>query len=122
MKANELMIGDWVMPLKKKLKSIPGKVVTIDGGTGVCWIDSEDYSCLVPCSDVERIPITTEILEKNGLLDIAHSEYYVHYDKHDEEWYFIYSGSFAEMEVSITAVNELQHAIRLCGIDKEIVL
>lgn len=133
MKANELMIGDWVMPLKKKLKGIPGKVVTIDGGTGVCWIDSEDYSCLVPCSDVERIPLTTEILEKNfneslpgiNLMYDLKGPYMV--SNENGQWVFGLVKDDGENSaryplVKILFVHELQHALRLCGIDKEIVL
>lgn len=133
------MIGDWVMPLKKKLKGIPGRVVTIDGGTNVCWIDNKDYSCLVPCSDVERIPITPEILEKNfenrevrilagtkthyclvnDYFALAVSEYT------DSTWEVEYTNCEAHFPLIrnlVGYVHELQHALRLCGIEKEIVL
>lgn len=142
MKANELMIGDWVMPLKKKLKGIPGKVVTIDGGTGVCWIDSEDYSCLVPCSDVERIPLTPEILEKNGFekLDFSHFQIGDRRLVLDADgrwdgplsWHWVITemdtnakGQSVVLDYYVATINhvhELQHALRLCGIEKEIVL
>lgn len=133
MKANELMIGDWVMPLKKKLKGIPGRVVTIDGGTGVCWIDSNEYSCLVPCSDVERIPLTSEIFEKNfnehipgiNLMYDLKGPYMV--SNENGQWVFGLVKDAGENSaryplVKISFVHELQHALRLCGINKEIVL
>jgi hypothetical protein len=127
MTAKDLMVGDWV----QNIYGVKGWVFDIryykDGfGERYCiklaYDDKgESYAC--PEMDlIEPILLTPEILEKNGLLDIAHSEYYVRYDRHDEEWYFIYYGSFAEMKVSITAVHELQHCLKLCGIDKEIVL
>lgn len=71
MKANELMVGDWVMPLQKRFRGIPGQVVTIDGGTDTCWIDCDDYSSLIRCGDVEEIPLTPEILEKNGWVETS---------------------------------------------------
>jgi hypothetical protein len=142
MKAKELMIGDWVMPLKKKLKGIPGKVITIDGGTNVCWIDSKDYSCLVPCSDVERIPLTPEILEKNGFEKFDFSHFQIG-DRRlvldaDGRWAGPLSWHWVVTEMDTNAkgqpvvldyyvatinyVHELQHALRLCGIYKEIVV
>ena len=128
MKATELMVGDWVMPLKKKLKGIPGKVTTIDGGTGVCWIDSEDYSYLVPCSDVERIPLTPEILEKNGLTLSFNGNFFPE-DKHYvleisvEDGYIFWTINGHEYGLMpLRYVHELQHALNLCGIEKEIEL
>lgn len=141
MKAKELMIGDWVRPLKKKLKGIPGKVITIDGGTDVCWIDSKDYSCLVPCSDVERIPLTPEILKKNGFENVSviivgtAKMRWVSEDTRTEITIWmddtlpmeIVKNVYYEDEVSYTlpfpgTVHRLQQALRLCGIDKEIVV
>ena len=141
MKVKELMIGDWVMPLKKKLKGIPGKVITIDGGTDVCWIDSKDYSCLVPCSDVERIPLTPEILEKNGFENVSviivgtAKMRWVSEDTRTEITIWmddtlpmeIVKNVYYEDEVSYTlpfpgTVHQLQHALRLCEIDKEIIV
>lgn len=140
MRAEELQIGDWVMPLKKKLKGIPGKVITIDGGTGVCWIDSKDYSCLVPCSDVERIPITPEILEKNGFekLDFSHFQIGDRRLVLDADgrwdgplsWHWVVTemdtnakGQPVVLDYYVATINyvhELQHALRICGITKEI--
>ncbi len=142
MKAKELMIGDWVMPLKKKLKGIPGKVITIDGGTNVCWIDSKDYSCLVPCSDVERIPLTPEILEKNGfrlmqdVYVLASEKWQIYIIQDVGKWSIDIRNEIAAKDDLGRAdlvtflrdwtlnfyVHELQQALRLCGIDKEIIV
>lgn len=149
-RTDDLQIGDWVRPLKKKLKGTPGKVITIDGGTGICWIDSKDYSCLVPCSDVERIPITPEILEKNGFIKDKENEYSITYHiliptGYKKNSYTIqitfYKVPFAGVNVlfkcwgwlppnnsgmndihmcNVEHVHQLQHALKLCGIEKEI--
>lgn len=140
MRAEDLQIGDWVRPLKKKLKGTPGKVITIDGGTGICWIDSKDYSCLVPCSDVERIPITPEILEKNGFekLDFSHFQIGDRRLVLDADgrwdgplsWHWVVTemdtnakGQPVVLDYYVATINyvhQLQHALKLCGIDKEI--
>lgn len=133
MKANELMVGDWVMPLKK-LKGIPGKVITIEGGTDICWIDSKYYSCLFLCRDFEGIPLTPEILEKNGFeKDDGGEECWGcdagwvipgEYDECGKEksWQVEILGEPNSFSGTIHFVHELQHALRLCGIEKEIVL
>ncbi len=128
MKANELMARDWVMPLKK-LKGIPGKVVTIDGGTDICWIDSKYYSCLFRCSDVEGIPLTPEILEKNGFERDFEDGSLIWVDEQDVTevvWggtILTIHGENGHLELDTCMyVHELQHALRLCGIEKEIVL
>lgn len=131
MNAKELMIGDWVFT-----RGNIEQVTSIYDGY-ICtehYEDSHDYY-------FEPIPLTPEILEKNGFvetdavvvgarkmiweseggrteitiwmddtmqMDIRKNIYY-----EDEVWYTL---PFA------CTVHELQHALRLCGIDKEIVL
>lgn len=141
MKAEELMVGDWVMPLKK-LKGIPGKVVTIEGGTDICWIDSKYYSCLFLCRDVEGIPITPEILEKNSdggfcyhdcpiigyngkrsTYHIGRASLYVEWERISMKPYIeIHGLGDTFYKNYVACVHELQHALRLCGIEKEIML
>lgn len=134
MKANDLMVGDLLRVNSDNTCITKDTIVTVRAidedirqashiGCAFCSpLDDRQIGEEIWCDYLDPIPLTPEILEKNELLDIAHSEYYVRYDRHDEEWYFIYYGSFAEMKVSITAVHELQHCLKLCGIDKEIVL
>lgn len=123
MKANELMIGDWVQygdihPIKTRVLGIP----SVDNGKH--WHIQVEPECpnsmrIVAMHAVEPIPLTAEILEKsfptiedgvtwsetadNDLFNIR-----VEYDKYVE-------GIFKY-------VHELQHALRLGGIDKEIKL
>ena len=107
MKANELMIGDWVMLGSEKFR-----VGTILRGG--------NYSALRP------IPLTAEILEKNGFEKIGTSYQYIARpglyirligisSKH-------LSLQIASRYTGLEYVHELQHALRLCGIEKEIVL
>ena len=106
MKATELMIGDWV-------KSRTGMNVKIVG-------ISHDYPCVY-----EPIPLTAEILEKNGFVfrennDIMCGEYYLH----NQSTFAIkmFNGYLVGMcmgeDLEFHYVHELQHALRLCGLNE----
>lgn len=133
MKANELkvtdlMVGDWVIcyhpsRLKSFEKVSVGLLHTMQG---------QEYSHIKEDSPlfriVEPIPLTKEILEKNGLAN----DYYGSYFKEDE--HMLLEISISEDCISWTInvheygilkleyVHQLQHALKLCGIDKEIVV
>lgn len=102
MKANELMIGDWVK------HSLYGNVQvrSIPNGEQI-WTP---------------IPLTAEILEKNaypdngswycfGDFDVAHYGdcYVIHQNPNDDKREFL---------CRINYVHELQHALRLCGLNE----
>lgn len=113
MKPEEMMLGDWI-----SFNGEPVKVQHIVSG-----INELDY---------DPIPITAEILEKNGFevhrqfatfteywLDIPRKFVRVAPNSYIE----IYNGENRNVHIDGKVyVHELQHALRLCGIDKEIVL
>lgn len=136
MKASELMIGDYIMFNKNiyKIEEISSK-----GWAHIIYNDESE--CRVALSSdyildaITPIPLTAEILEKNGFkfycTDVF--EEWRSKDKritiHDEE----YPNSFNKWAVhvdtedmrtmgyfEITYVHELQHALRFCKIEKEI--
>lgn len=144
MKANELMIGDWVMLDGKEPKQITG-LKTHSCKHGYVQIKNIDCSA----EYLEPIPLTPEILEKNGWY---HAKFHGSYGRQamridgcyqDElpkgvdnalcfaQWsidkkfmyhfleIFMWVGS---IHLKIEYVHELQHALRLCGIEKEIKL
>ena len=138
MKAEELMIGDWVDVYHELTDESgfykPLRVTGIHYNDGICFGDSTIES---PWNDLKEfeegvrpIPLTPEILEKNGfekhISDIRmffqHGEYHLSYyivNKH----FTIYNqidGSLIQRV--IVNVHELQHALKLCGIDKEIIV
>ena len=109
MNAKDLMIGDFISYHDKpygilgiKSNTEGDYTIKVDCG-GLCW--------WIPVKDVQPIPLTQEILEKNGWI------------KTDDP-FFRFGGVGKEERVTkyIQYVHELQHALRLCGIDKEIVL
>lgn len=80
--------------------------------------------------DLEPIPLTSEILEKNGFvgelsdcgIDYSSEVYKLRIirRRNDEGW-TIYANHFG-LDKKDLFVHELQHALRLCGIEKEIKL
>ena len=140
MKANELMIGDWVGYLPT-WKNEDGSIER-DGGPNnpipfkvemVCWdcviLDDREGSSF-DTDDISLYPIslTREILENNGFTRFGTS--YILKGEHfgldnpsnpnnylDNYWLKI-----SIKAVHIEYVHELQHALRLCGIEKTIEL
>lgn len=143
MKAEELMIGDWVCT---EHDSTPRQIDwTRTGEVGLLWNKIVTPPYLVP------IPITPEILEKNGFR-LTKADTVCPADRY---WWAINGtrdGAMVEITIynpdvhgvkvltkihtqsshesgvntvhscDIESVHELQHALRLCGIDKTIEL
>lgn len=129
MKANELMIGDYVIR-----KNVPNEiliVVAIDSIRGIVYLDLDGLGITEKIENIEPIPLTTEILEK---IDFWY-EHNVGYVTEEYEYEIIYSTWNHELQIlknreqilklkyfDEMSVHELQHALRLCGIEKTIKL
>lgn len=152
----DLMIGDWVYIYKfsndNPTDLFPAKVVSILQGKY-----TENYNTIEcvygtdiasrPVDTCLSIPLTTEILEKNGfelfnqdftsrkVYKFGCFDYIECNDYHENNRYNYFSiGCYREYKhfgtlqryihdvMKIKYVHELQHALRLCGVDKEIVL
>ena len=103
-------------------------------------------TCGVWCDYLEPIPLTAEILEQNGFGRVPQpgcfNPYHWKLEKRDEDGELLYRieayntpfrGMFIQINnpsdcasisfcKQIEHVHELQHALRLCGIDKEITI
>lgn len=132
MKANELMIGDWVTH-----KGDPIQISSI--GFACATGGDDDNFKMMHFLDLSPIPLTPEILEKNftrtEVRILAGTK--THYIEGDD-FYAVtlneYTDSIWEMEytnceahfplcrVLVAHVHEMQHALKMFGIDKEIVL
>lgn len=149
MKPEELTIGDWAnFPIditggeteydSQTTEYQPMRVISISTRNNN---DGEVESAEGVISGIEKlnpIPITPEILEKNGFIGGEYKSYtgYVWYLEEEgfSKIWFIMSceksilcgekikanGSFSIPNIKF--VHELQHALRLCGINKEIEL
>ncbi|WP_303840705.1 hypothetical protein [Selenomonas ruminantium] len=130
MKANELMIGDWVnvtaaenivRPDVFSLLPKKGKIVGIDGDC--IYVDFVEHPFMF--GDIEPIPLTPEILKKNGFKDC---QYYA--ELLYGEWQILCDCAHLAMrnsagwsvDIPCGFIHDLQHALRLCGIEKEVVL
>ena len=144
MKANELMIGDYVTFADCQNDKYPSivKIWQInEAGEAFVSIDGDDLEEIAIDDEVVGIPITPEILEENGF-------------EKQSRYQWKYRDNSCTIEISIAPkieiegevlgpspinviiegalfelnktddwyVHELQHALRLCGIDKEIEL
>ena len=136
MKANELQIGDWVSYKGKmlcKITAICKDMAVVDNDTAQDW--RIDYDKLTP------IPLTAEILKQNGFGYVENdvnpydnevlSHFYLGEECYCENmdihigtynkgvfWFNCPKGSLN----GIHYVHQLQHALRLCNIEKEIEL
>ena len=145
MKANELNTGDWVLIKRTPSYECPYKICSINNYS-ILGEDYEDWIEVeadeeIKLEDIEPIPLTAEILEKNGFECIEVGDKgpatpkqnymrYEHwrgettwgrrdlfYDRMTKRWRF---GGMNEYRLD--SVHKLQHAIRFSGWDKEIEL
>ncbi len=114
MNAEELMVGDWVV-----CNYYADKPFYKEFGIGDFLKGGYNF--------VDPIPLTSEILKKNGFVEehekpivdkIGAAIIYGKYKRLDEDNCI----NYGECLFPIKYVHELQHALRLCGIKKEIVV
>ena len=132
MKANELMIGDWVLVKEKPIQVED----IVPEGINTEWIAGCEYGGCIGEDEIRPIPITKELLEKNGFeLDEVIKEYCIyngidnrvsiHNDKEYmnsvNEWHVhIDSEDYCTIaHCELTYLHELQHLLKLCNIDFE---
>ena len=122
MKATELMVGDWVYCEGQPTpENVTIQTIAEDG----VWFNGPNYEGAASYDRIFPIPITPEILEKNGFEEF---DGWRILDMDDVEIRWIgtileISGSHGNMELpNVQCVHELQHVLRLCGIEKEVVL
>ena len=151
MKAEELMVGDLLIVNKDGLCIKKGSVVRVRGidadntfrfgellGSATCRpLDNTQFDGGIWCDYLDPIPLTLEILEKNGFekqgFDGWDYTFGTEADNGHVLWrtdYGIphlmiesYSSKYGDFRsFGIQYVHELQHALKLCGINLEIKL
>ena len=124
MKVEELMVGDWV---HNDLGETQQVVELREDGAMLYYND------IYPYDDIQPIPLTPEILEKNGFVKSERFEVWkIISDKYElriTPWRFavIFLDEDGSDKEEFSAplpkyVHELQHALRLYGIEKEIII
>lgn len=131
MKAKELMVGDYVM-----FDDSPCIIEEISAKGWIHILDAVNKTRVALTSDyilgiIEPIPLTPEILEKNGLEKIDEDVYKIAGDLFVLTYDFLYSlcnsfdigyGNEYNLVTTIKYVHQLQHALRLLEIEQEIIL
>lgn len=130
------MIGDWVVYHGDTEYASPVRIEGMDIlMNALITEDRED----VGFDGIDPIPLTAEILEKNGWEEKKEQEPFIYYSLKDEknyisisqEWdgtlempyWSLYIGSYlSDATLSIEYVHELQHAFNLIGIRKDFTL
>ena len=147
MKANEIMMGDWLRlqytdRLTKELVIKDFQAYQIRSLGPALFVWSFDAGCMDEVSNIVPIPITPEFLERNGFQ-------HFHPENRKAEYWQTYIPGGGDINVKITYghfrfritgkalwegaycptynghllyVHELQHAIRQCNLEKEIIL
>ena len=149
MKVTDLQIGDWVYITPWEAESpLIGKVTAVNynswQGKDYCdWIDVEGWDEISP-RDIQQIPLTLEIFEKNGWkYEFDKTDYMVKYDlnkKGENSWMMWsinehivdvqkqaehiekYNLCVQRVYVPCDFVHELQHAMKECRIKDEITI
>lgn len=142
MKANELMIGDWVLhdgePYQIRQLGIYGVDRDGEDYPAVCVGKPKGVGLIVERNEIEPIPLSTEILEKNEFekqwqdnyeffdddenLNITFHPKSSNYTNGVYDYIDIEKGCLTINEMPITFVHELQHVLILCESKKEIIL
>ena len=134
MDAKDLMVGDWV--------KFDGDICSVDevrlDGTVVLTSMNTDLTSVdgsqVEDKEIEPIPLTAKILEKNGFIEFIPHNWQNVIDnimielrepEHNMaiwlDWVEHNTGTYASYILpGPNCVHELQHALRLCDINKEI--
>ena len=145
MKPNEIMIGDWVR--RRYITKPSGQEVVRDFRVDQIrrlFKDDEpdvwgDNGNMGTAEQMQPIPLTPEILEKNGWEERRVYDPYMYYlltgkdysvslskewDSTTKTYYWSLSigNHRTDASLSVDYVHQLQHALRLCGIEKEVVL
>ena len=136
MNIKELSVGDWVQDRKGTTAQIIGIEEWSDGYELNIRINGINVGN-APALAVYPIPLTPEILEKNGWkeysdyhnswkFDVAEStSVWLFKNSHDWTFQVMHWGlghNHCTAKAYIEHVHQLQHALRLAGIDKEIEL
>lgn len=136
-RANQLMIGDWVL-----LASVPCRITELKGA-GNIWPENADDT-QVNDDKIEPVPLTSDFFKRNGFVDTLPMCKDIHPERtaywmlkedsmvmrawsEDEELkeYVLSFGYIDDISIVVAGccyVHELQHALKLARIPREVTL
>lgn len=128
LKIRDLSVGDWV-----KVGSEPARVLRLGivGNNKAKGLSGQMYG-FVTSFEIEPISITPEILKNNGwyeddydtCTDYITDNTIIMYNKERKDWKacIMNNSPVVRVKVFFSYVHELQHALRLAGLDEDIKL
>jgi hypothetical protein len=147
MKAEDLMIGDWVHSISTihnvsfpdngviqdegyTTIHTPIKITTVSENCVSYYSNKLELYITLSSEDIEPIPLTPEILEKNGFGCDRNDGYAIlRLEDNSELLYYFHEYKltrFYKSEIIFRCqcvyAHQLQRALKLCGIDKEIIV
>lgn len=125
LKISDLSVGDWVR-YKGKECAIAAIYMAAEGYPHEVALTYQGICCGLSYIDyLEPIPITAEILEKNGFERLLERDLFYHSESglevafEDGEW--MHTINLHEYTIhTISGVHHIQHLLRLYGCEKEI--
>lgn len=124
LRIRDLSVGDWI---KIDIYPTPYKIIDLSS-RGYVWLLGRNR--VAPIRVIEPIPITPEILKSNGwyeedydtCTDYVTDNTIIMYNKERKDWKAcIMNGSpVVRAKVFFSYVHELQHALRLAGLNEDI--
>lgn len=130
LKISELSVGDWVgVRCGTKINAFKVEEIRFNNiiHKYVALLNNKSYG--LPTAELHPIPITAEILEANGFVRstsqfiVYHTDkVWISYDKPSETWSvtMYINDVTSNLHANILHIHQLQHALRLAGVDKEI--
>lgn len=127
LKISDLSVGDWVQDNYGNYVKVMGIWQGSNFNYQVDLLRDGKIGTMVPCN-IHPIPITAEILKKIGfeestdLFTAYHADkVWISYDQRSETWgVTINFDVMPTLYVKLLHIHQLQHALRLAGLDKEI--
>ncbi len=134
LKISEISVGDWVQDNYGDYVKVAGIWQGCNFNYQVDILRDGRIGTIVPCN-LHPIPITAEILEKNGFVDKVSRLFpyerewrgdksVVNICSFDEELWFadfeFRDGPTCMSDIPLIYINQLQHILRLAGVGKEI--
>lgn len=122
MRAKDLMIGDWVYNSKNERCKVCGTSEIFDSNITLDNYDKENDGCFETEFEVSPIPLTSEILERNGIRYQYGMPWYQGGADGVFEFRYRSDDDTIEIRKAVRYVHELQHILKDCGIEKEVEL
>ena len=131
LKISDLSVGDWVQDNYGDYIKVAGIWQGCNFNYQVDVLRDGRIGTIVPCN-IHPIPITAEILERNGfesttkpnVFTLTHGELQLYVSEESDGWYMSFVNFMERLcilqVIRRNSIHELQHALRLAGVEKEI--